>query len=153
MLDALAQSPLAQAISSSRQVYPLLNAAHIAALASLFGSILALDLRLVGLFRAVPILPLAQVLPRVSACGLVMAVLTGFMLFLVEPHDYAANGAFRAKLALVATGAIHALAVHRSSAWQALVTGGRIGAGLRLSGALSLAIWTSAIVAGRLIAF
>lgn len=153
-LTWLEASPPAQALTSSRYAYPLVNAAHILGLATLFGSIIALDLRLLGVLRAVPARPLALALPRVAAAGLMLAVFTGFALFSVQPRDYAANPAFLTKLTLVALGTIHAVLVHRGSAWKALV---RDGAPenwrLKASAALSLTLWTGAIVAGRLIAF
>jgi hypothetical protein len=153
-LTALAQSPPAEAIKASYYAYPLVNAAHILGLATLFGAILALDLRLLGLFPRVPAQPLARVLPRIAAAGLLVALPTGVLLFSVEPFDYVGNRAFLAKLAIVTLGIVHALAVHRTAAWRAVARGDRaIGASLRVSGALSLALWTSAIVAGRMIAF
>lgn len=152
-LTALGESPLAEALAVSRYAYPVVNAAHILGLATLFGSILALDLRLLGLFSAVPARPLATALPRVAAAGLILALLTGFLLFSVQPLDYAVNRAFLAKVTLVAIGTIHALSVHRSGAWRDLVRTGGIGWRLRLSAALSILLWTSAILAGRFIAF
>lgn len=59
-LTALEASALAEGLRASQYAYPLVNAAHILALAALFGSILALDLRLLGLFQAVPVAPLAR---------------------------------------------------------------------------------------------
>jgi hypothetical protein len=101
ILAFVAQSPVAQSLKSSRFVYPLVNAAHILGLATLFGSILCLDLRLLGAFRSVPAQPLARYLPRVAAFGLGVAIVTGALLFTVEPQDYAANPAFLTKAALV----------------------------------------------------
>lgn len=154
-LIALDESLLAAAIETSRYTYPVLNAAHILGLATLFGSILALDLRLLGLFPNVPVQPLANALPRVAAGGLLLAILTGLLLFTVEPLDYAANVAFLAKLAIVALGIAHALFVHRSSEWKALVreAGASIGPRLRVSAVSSIALWIGAIFAGRFIAF
>lgn len=152
-LSALESSALAQALSASRYAYPLVNAAHIMALATLFGSILALDLRLLGVFRAVPVQPLAAVLPRVAATGLAVAIPTGVLLFSVQPFDYAANSAFLIKISLVALGTAHALWVHGTAGWKALAGGGTIAPRLRLSAAMSILIWTSAIIAGRFIAF
>ncbi len=150
----LEASPLAEALAASRYVYPLVNAAHILGLATLFGSILALDLRLLGAFPAIPVRPLALALPRVAASGLVLAALTGFLLFTVEPFDYAANSAFLAKVSLVGLGTVHALLLHRSEGWKALVRDDApVGWRLRSSAALSIALWTAAIFAGRLIAF
>lgn len=150
----IAASPVAAALKSSRYAYPVVNAVHIMGLAALFGSIVTLDLRLLGAFRTVPARALATALPRVAAVGLVVAILSGAALFSVEPADYAANRAFLIKLGLVLIGAAHAIAVHTTLGWRDLVHGrGGIDAGLRLSAAISLAIWTSAILAGRFIAF
>ena len=153
-LGSLGATPLAAALRTSLYAYPLVNAAHIAALATLFGSIVALDLRLLGVARSVPVQPLAAFLPRIAAAGLGMALATGALLFLVQPVDYAGNPFFLAKIGLVVLGAAHAILVHRSRGWQ--VVGSPLGivtSRLRLSAAASLAIWTTAIVAGRLIGF
>jgi len=153
-LTALAGSPWAEALKASYYAYPAVNAAHILALATLYGSILALDLRLLGLFPGVPAAPLARMLSRIAACGLALAVPTGFLLFSVEPHDYAANPKFLAKVSLVSLGAAHAISVHFTAGWKALVRDGApVAASLKASAALSLLLWTGAIVAGRWIAF
>ena len=152
-LALLAQSPPAELVRDTRYAFPLVNAAHLVGLATLFGSILALDLRLLGLFRSVPAQPLAQVLPFVSLGGLVLAVLTGLLLFSVEPHLYAANAAFLTKVTLVALGVIHAASLRFSPDWHAMLHHGTAHPRLRVSAALSLTIWTGAIFAGRMIAF
>jgi hypothetical protein len=143
VLAFIAQSALAQSLKSSRYVYPVVNAAHILGLGTLFGSILALDVQ-----------PLARVLPRIAAAGLCVAVATGALLFTVEPQDYAANPAFLTKATLVAVAAAHALYLRRTAGWRSLLEGtGQVRAELRISAALSLTLWTAAIVAGRFIAF
>jgi hypothetical protein len=154
ILAELGETRAAAALRTSLYVYPLVNAAHILGLATLFGAILALDLRLLGLGGTVPVQPLARFLPRVAAAGLAAGVLTGSLLFLVQPVDYARNPYLLAKLGFVATGAAHAIVVHRSRGWQT-VQGplGIVTPGLRLSALLSLTIWTAAVVAGRFIGF
>lgn len=152
-LLALETSAAAELLRESRYAYPLVNAAHILALAALFGSILALDLRLLGVFSAVPVQPLAMVLPRVGALGLAAALVTGLALFSVQPFDYLAHPVFPVKLALVAVGALHAVLLHRTAAWRAVLDGGPVPPNLKASGAISLLIWSSAILAGRWLAF
>lgn len=153
-LTALEASALAQGLRASQYAYPLVNAAHILALAALFGSILALDLRLLGLFRAVPVAPLARVLPRVSAAGLALALPTGFALFSVQPFDYLIHPVFPYKLALIAIAALNALLLHRTVGWKKLVDGvNHTPPRVRIAAALSLLGWTGAIVAGRMLAF
>lgn len=152
-LTALEASAPAEYLRASRHAYPLVNAAHILALATLFGSILALDLRLLGLFRAVPVAPLARTLPRISAAGLGVALLTGLALFSVQPFDYLAHPVFPLKLALIAFGAANALLLHRSAGWQRALAEGGVPAQVRAAAALSLLAWSGAIVAGRWLAF
>lgn len=154
ILGFVAASSLATALKASSLAYPIVNAVHIMGLATVFGAILALDLRLLGVARAVPVHPLAAWLPRVAAGGLCVAVLTGLLLFSVKPFDYVANRAFLVKVALVAAGTLHALVVHASSSWRRLVSGSeQIDGRIRSSAALSLTLWIAAILAGRFIAF
>jgi hypothetical protein len=153
ILAIIAQSPGARALKSSRYVYPTVNAAHILGLSTLFGSVVALDLRLLGAFRSIPVPPLVRLLPRIAGAGLGLAIVTGALLFTVEPQDYASNPAFLAKAALVGTGTAHALYLRRTQAWCDLANGGAVAGYIRASAALSLALWTAAIVAGRFIAY
>lgn len=152
-LIALEASAPAEYLRASRYAYPLVNAAHIMALATLFGSILALDLRLLGLFRTVPVAPLARTLPRVSAAGLGLAILTGVALFSVQPFDYLAHPVFPLKLALIALGAANALLLHRAAGCQRDIANGAVSTRVRAAAAISLLAWSGAIVAGRWLAF
>lgn len=147
LLAAIEASGLAAHLRASRWTYPLVNAAHVMGLALLFGSIAPLDLRLLGLWRNVPIGPLRAVLRPVSATGAALAVITGALLFAVNAREYAGLGLFQAKMALVALGLANA----------ALLAGPRLDtlspAALRLAGGASLAIWIAAILCGRIIGY
>jgi hypothetical protein len=55
----------------------MINAAHILGLSTLFGSVVALDLRLLGAFRSIPVSPLVRLLPRIAGAGLGLAIVTG----------------------------------------------------------------------------
>ena len=69
---ALEATPLATALRGSVWVYPLVNAAHILGVALLVGSIVPLDLRLLGVWRSVPLTPLWGVLTRTAGAGLIL---------------------------------------------------------------------------------
>ena len=94
LLQALAESRLAVALRQPGMVYPLVNAAHIMSLGLVFGTIAVLDLRLLGLFGAYSVRELGPPLSLVSAFGVVLALVTGFLLFSVRPDAYARNAAF-----------------------------------------------------------
>jgi hypothetical protein len=134
-------------------VYPFVSAAHILSLALLVGAITVLDLRLLGAFRATPVAHLAGPLTRVAGWGLVFAVLTGFLLFSVQPGHYLGNTAFLAKLALVTIGILNVWWVHGPAARLPPLRDGPVPGRLRLAAAVSLSVWFCAVLAGRWIAF
>lgn len=153
LLGLIAGSWPAQTLKASRVLYPLANASHILAFAMLYGSIAVLDLAVLTRARGDYLAPLARAVPRIAGAALGVAILTGFLLFSVQPFDYAENPALQAKLALVALGVVHAFALHASPAYRKVRDTGRVTPALALSAGLSLVIWTAAIVAGRFIAF
>ncbi|HBM62784.1 MAG TPA: DUF2214 domain-containing protein [Pseudomonas sp.] len=144
----LSALPPAVFLQSNGTAYLLVNAAHIASLGLLIGTIVTLDLRLLGAFRQMPLALLGPLLSRMAACGLLLAMLTGAWLFLVNAVDYAANPVLRIKLGLIALAVLNALWLHRR-AW----TQERPSPAVRLHGALSLLLWPSVLVAGRWIGF
>lgn len=152
-LEPLAATPVARLLIMSSTAYLLVNAAHILSIGMLFGAILALDLRLLGLARAVPLPLIAPYLSRLAGTGLALAIVTGLCLFSVRPVEYAANPAFLWKLGLIGLGLLNVLTVHYSSGWTAVLGSGSPPPSLRIAAAVSLATWTSAVIAGRWIGF
>ena len=148
LFDLLAQMPISEYLRDARWGYASVNAAHILSLATLVGSVLVLDLKLIGLWHREPFEPFIRVLPPVAAAGLLFAVLTGLLLFSVRPADYAANTFFQIKLALIAAGTLAALGSHFSG----LLKRANIG-WLRGLGLFSLTCWIGALFCGRFIAY
>lgn len=150
----LAGLPPAVLLQQSGTAYLLVNAAHIACIGILVGSIVSLDLRLLG---AGPWLPLAQAGPflsRVAATGLMLAIITGIWLFSTQPDEYIDNTAFLVKMSLLALGVLNALWLHARNAWRtALQSVAVVPLAVRLHALASLLIWLAAILAGRWIAF
>lgn len=152
-LQALAATAPADFFRDSTSAYAALNAAHIFSIGLVVGSIVTLDLRLLGLFRSFPLEGLAAPLTRMAAAGLLFAVMTGFVLFSVRPIAYAQNPAFLAKVALVALGVGNALLLHTGRAWDEAISGGEIGDSVRAAALRSILIWMAAVLAGRWIGF
>jgi hypothetical protein len=152
-LASLAQTPLARALITSSTLYLLVNAAHILGIGMLFGAILALDLRLLGLAPVIPLAVIAPYLSRLAGAGVLIAVVTGLCLFSVRPLEYVRNPAFLAKLGLVALGLLNVAVVHFNSGWRTVLAGNAPTAALRFSAILSIVIWISAVIAGRWIGF
>jgi len=150
LLAALAASDVATALRFSRWGYAAVNTAHVLGIALLVGAILPLDLRLLGARASVPLEAASRLLVPVVATGLALAVATGGLLFATRAPEYGAMPLVWLKLALVATGAAAALLTHLRAgpAFARLAPRARAA-----RGALSLACWLGALVAGRMIAF
>lgn len=149
----LAALPPADWLRRCMVAYVLVNAAHIAGLGMLLGSIVTLDMRLLGLFRQAPLPALAQVLTRTAASGLVLAIISGAWLFLVNAPEYVNNTAFLSKLVLVTLGVINALLLHSRRHWLLAIREGQPNLPVRVHALLSLMLWPAALVAGRWIGF
>ena len=156
ILTWLEGSPLGHVMrETGLWTYPLVNLAHVLGIASLFGSILVLDLRLLGCWRRVPIHVVADAVTPVAATGLALALLSGTGLLAATATDYIANPFLLVKLTAVSFGLINVAVLRRSTGWRAQA--GELTRGQRrqlsLLGGLSLLCWTTAVAAGRLIAY
>src|SRR5690606_17497866 len=98
---------------------------------------------------AAPLRVLGPPLSRMAAAGVLLAVVTGVLMFSTQPKAYAQNPAFLIKVSLVALGVVNALALHRGRHWHAALAGDAPGTPVRIAAFLSLAIWISAVMAGR----
>lgn len=153
ILQALQDSGFAAALRRADTLYPFLNAAHIMSFGIVLGAIGTLDLRLLGAFRAFSLDQLAQPLSRVAAAGVGLAFITGLILFTVQPVAYAQNIAFLMKVGLAVAGVVNALVLNARPAWKRAVETGDISASVKVQAVASLLIWTTAVIAGRWIAF
>lgn len=145
--------PGAQWLRASGLAYPFVNSAHILGIGLLLGAILPLDLRLLGLFNAVPLRVIGPFLSRAAAVGICLAVVTGLWLFSVQPKDYLGNPAFRWKAGLLALAIVNIVAQHLGPQYRVAISGGRIGTMVRVHAAVSACLWLSVLIAGRWIGF
>ena len=76
---------------SSPWTYAIVNLCHVLGIATLFGSLVVLDLRLMGAWRRVPLATIADVAAPVAAFGFSLAVFTGVGLFATKATEYVGN--------------------------------------------------------------
>ena len=152
-LLALERSGLGEAVRQSLWLYPAANVLHVLAAGVLIGSILAFDLRLLGLGRRLAVAPLASLLVSTAAAGVALALPTGFLLFTADATAVAANPVFSIKLALIALGLANVAAFHATSMRGIAGWGDRVPAWARVSAVVSLTAWFGTATAGRLIAY
>lgn len=153
--EALQNSELPTALRLSDLAYPLVNAAHIAGLALLFGAIVPFDLRLIGFWPSVPLYALSRILLPVAIAGLILALTMGGLLFSVHAVKYAEMGVFQLKLLLVAAAILNALLLRRAAAWKhALAEPGRsLPPRVKAAAVSSILLWSGVILCGRMIAY
>ncbi|MGQ0582107.1 MAG: DUF6644 family protein [Reyranella sp.] len=145
--------PGATLLQQSGTAYLVVNAVHILGVGMLVGGILPLDLRLIGVYRAVPLDVIGPFLSRSAAAGLVLAVLTGLWLFTVKPLEYLDNAAFLWKMGLLAVALANVGLQHRNRHFQIALAGGDVHASVRLVAGFSVILWLLVLLAGRWIGF
>lgn len=154
-LATLEHSALAGAVRGEHGwewLFPIIETLHVMGLALLFGSILMLDLRLMGLSsRHTPIVRLmSEVLPY-TWTAFAAAAVTGSLLFISRAALYLANAQFELKLLCIILAGINMAVFHfgiyrRAEQWD---DGSRPPAAARTAGALSIALWLGVILFGR----
>jgi hypothetical protein len=136
--------------------YGVVNLVHILGISTLFGSVLAFDLRLLGLWRRAPLAALERPLLTLAGIGFAVAAASGVALISTNGSEYVGNPFLVAKLIAIALGVTNIVAVQFLPAWRARAIephGARQRVGLRVVGATSLVCWLGAVAAGRMIGY
>jgi len=136
--------------------YGLVNLAHILGVASLFGSVLVLDLRLLGLWRTVPLVSIAGPTVPVATTGFIVAFLTGLGLLATKATEYEGNPFLLIKLPAIVVGIVNVGVVTSRPAWKTMGLREPTPAERRtlaICGGVSLAAWLTAVGAGRMIGY
>ncbi len=120
---------------------------HVASAAILFGAILIVDLRLIGVVRRLDVRELARLaLPwAIGAAG--VAIASGVVLLLFDPISVGVHTYFLPKMALIVLGLINAMAFHRIVRLDGTDTRTRTA---RFAGALSIALWAGVFLCASL---
>jgi hypothetical protein len=105
---------LAKLVSDSTWMFPAIEAVHIVALALLFGAVIVLNLRLMGVVMQGRSLPqLAREMEPFTVTSLVIILITGGMLFASEAVKSFHSTPFRVKMVLLFVAIIFHFAVSK----------------------------------------
>jgi hypothetical protein len=128
-------------------VFPVVESIHICGFTLLVGTVVILDLRLLGLrLRGHTVSQLARDLAPWINTGILIQLLTGAYLFSGDPHEYVQISAFRSKMALLLLALIFHFTVIRTATAPARDS---VPLGWRRPAALvSLGLWVSVMLAG-----
>jgi hypothetical protein len=136
--------------------YGIVNLAHILGVSSLFGAVLVLDLRLMGLWRKIALPAISEPTVRVAAMGFVISVISGICLLATKATEYVGNPFLYIKFPAIGVGLLNVVALRSFSAWKQhkmreLTL--REQSKLAVFGGISLFSWLTAIAAGRMIGY
>jgi hypothetical protein len=145
-----------EALLGSLNFWGLLEGTHLIALMLFAGTILVVDLRLLGVtFRRTPVSVVSDTILPLTVFGFLFVVVTGLGLFFAKPVFYYHNIWFRLKMIMLALALLNILVFHgriqrSQGAWDSLP---KPPGGVRAAAAMSLSAWLVVITFGRLIAY
>jgi len=149
-------SGLADNIRENDLLFPLIESVHVVAICLVVGSILVVDLRLLGLasvHRSVSRVT-SGILP-LTWSAFAVAVASGALLFISNATKYLGNGFFVAKIFLIGAAGLNMVIFHAISAkdlprWENQTA---LPLPARLAGGLSILLWVAVVACGRWIGF
>jgi hypothetical protein len=156
VLDWLQQTRLAVWIRDSLFAFPLLESTHVVGLSLVFGTIVIVELRLLGVASTHRSFQrLASDTLKWTWAAFAVTALTGGLMFITNAVGYFSNAYFRAKMVLLVLAALNVLVFELTAGrtvqqWDQARSAPAKG---RAVAAVSLVIWIAVIVTGRMIGF
>jgi hypothetical protein len=156
LIQSIEGSGIGEWMRNNELAMPWVNAIHLLCITLVFGSILVVDLRLLGLVdRGRAITRVSAEMLRLTWAAFIGAVITGGMFFAANASTYWFNTAFRFKMLAILFAGINMLVFQFGTyrgvaAWDRDTPAPRAA---KLAGALSLLLWITVVVLGRVIGF
>ena len=139
----------ANPLNNTEWAFPLTECFHITAFALSIGTIMLVDLRMLGLglMRQTPG-QLTRSTGIWTFAGLVIVILSGLLIFSSDPIHYIHNQAFKAKITMLVLAILYNYTIHRKIALSNASAGVT-----KVVGGLSVLLWISVVFGGLWIAF
>jgi len=156
MMEWLQRTTVSTAIRESTLMFPLIEGSHVLGLALSVGTIVALDLRLMGWgMRKTPVSVIFEQLRPWSLLGFAAMFITGILLFWSEPVKCYTTASFIIKMVFLLGTGINAYLFDRRvyptvAGWD---TAEVVPTRARLAGYSSLFLWAGVIFMGRWTAY
>ena len=149
-------SGLAGRIRENVYLFPSIESVHVLAICLVVGSILAVDLRLLGVaYTGQPVSRITTGILPLTWCAFTVALASGSLLFISNATKYLANGHFDTKILLIGAAGLnmaifHLMGAKDMSRWENAAV---LPAAARLAGGLSILLWIGVVACGRWIGF
>jgi len=139
-------------VRNSVWLFPFIEILHLIGLGVLGGTILILNMRLLGFrFRAEPVSELAKDVQPWMRGSLALMLVSGFFLFSSESVKMYGNPGFRVKMVALLLAIIFTFTLHRRATLSDLDDRTQVWA--KLAAVISLALWSTVGLAGRAIGY
>ena len=135
-------------------VWPASETLHFIGLAILVGVVGAIDLRLLGVAKGLPLVSLHRLVPW-GIVGFVINLITGFLFFAGSPYQYIHNPAFQLKMLFILLAGINVLVFYLTVFHEVEGLGAGDDAPLpaKVIAAISLFLWIGVMYWGRMLPF
>jgi hypothetical protein len=154
-IHSIEASAVGEWMRSNLLAMPWVNAAHVLCVTLVFGTVLVVDLRLLGLLdRGRAVTGISREMLRLTWTAFAGAALSGLLFFSANATTYWFNTAFRFKMLAIMLAGVNML-VFQTVTFRSVASWDRGSPprAARVAGALSILIWVSVIVLGRVIGF
>ena len=150
----LESTAVAEAIRTSRWMYPAIETAHYIGLSLLVGGIMLIDLRVLGFARKLPLKSMIGLLPFVWV-GFIINIVSGSLLFIYGATNFGVNPAFWLKMTFMVIAGLNAFAFDLSVKRYSYdwVAAERPPALVKTFATLSFALWLCVVTTGRWMAY
>jgi hypothetical protein len=154
IFEWLPQSSVGLLVSETQTVYYGLLAGHAIGMGIVVGVVWMFAARVLGFANRMPF-GVFERLFRLTWAGFALNAVTGVLLFCANANNLVQNTPFLLKISFIAAGGLSAWFLGRAVGLQSaqLERGGTATAGTKMLAILTVALWTSAIIAGRIIAY
>jgi hypothetical protein len=155
-LQWLQALPLSVFIHKTAWAFTTVAVVHVFAIAFMIGTIMIVDLRLLGLgSKKRPFTEFSRLLLPFTWVAFAVAVIAGALLFISRPLEYFGNAVFWTKMVLIALAGINMavfelITVRGVKEWDLRATPPLAA---RLAGGISITCWLLVLACGRLIGF
>ena len=149
MLMLQSSNPIGDILNNTEWAFPLAECFHIVGFAVAIGSVVLVDLRLMGL--ALNKQSAAYLLKQTwlwHLFSLLIVIFSGLALYISDPRMYERNDGFRFKITALIVAILYNFTIHNKVAGS-----GSSGVGAKLVGLVSILLWVSVVFGGIFIAF
>jgi hypothetical protein len=154
--ESIQYSSLGISLAESLWAFPTIETIHVIALVTVLGTILVMDLRLLGVASTnYPITAMSRDTLKWTWGGFILAAITGTLLFISKSSSYMINPFFVGKMMLLALAGLNMAYFHRVTwrtvdQWDASPV---VPTSAKVAGITSLIFWIVIVFFGRAIGF